>query len=331
MTSFDKAVADSAIIPPALQPGDKIAILAPAGPVKWDKVKGASEVIRELGYEPVVYPTVHMKSGQVSGSPAQRFADVRKAFEDPEIKAILCARGGYGLVHIMDSLATLPIEDNPKWVVGFSDISAFHALLASKGVASIHGSMCHHIARGMEEPENVMLFQLLANRFPACSFEADYRNHPGHGEGRLLGGNLSVIQALIATPYDLIQPGSILFIEDVDEPIYKVERIMYQLRLSGILDRLSGIILGQFTGYKEDQNHTSMEQMLAEALSDYPDLPVAFNIPIGHIRHNTPLVVSADVSLDVRPDGVTLSYIGNFSPSVSDDSEFDTLSNICNE
>ena len=300
--------ASAVIIPPPLEEGDKIAILAPAGSVKAESVEGAAAVIRQLGYEPVIYPTVHMRNGQFSGTHRQRFEDLKKAFADPEIRAILCARGGYGLVHNLDSLAALPIEDDPKWVIGFSDISALHALLASKGIASIHGSMARHISRGMGEKENVNLFDILRGKFPVYSLPADSRNHKGYAEGKLLGGNLAVIQALINTPYDVISPGTILFIEDVDEPIYKIERIMYQLRLSGILDKLDGLILGQFTGYKPDENHYSMEQMFAEVLADYPDLPVAFNVPIGHIRHNIPVIMSADACLEIRDSGVTLSF-----------------------
>lgn len=299
--------AGAVIYPSPLKEGDKIAILAPSGPVKRERVDGAAAVIRELGYEPVIYPTVDMHNGQFSGTDRQRLADLRDAFLNPEIRAILCARGGYGIVHILDSLASLPLEKDPKWVIGFSDISALHALMASKDIASIHGSMAAHIARGMDEPENVSLFQILTDTLPTYEFESDPRNHQGYAEGRLMGGNLAVIQALINTPYDIIQPGTILFFEDVAEPIYKIERIMYQLRLSGILDKLAGLVIGQFTEYHPGDNHTTMEEMFAEVLAPYPDLPVALNAPIGHVRHNVPLVVSSRATITVGPDSVRLS------------------------
>lgn len=294
------------VVPAPLRPGDKIAILAPAGHVKRHLVDGAAEVIRSLGFEPVIYPTVYMTNGQFSGTHAERLADLRRAFLDPEIRAILCARGGYGIVHNLDSLELLPVQDDPKWIIGFSDISALHAFMASKGIASIHASMALHIARGMGESENVDLFNILNGKFPHYEFEPHPANHPGKAEGPLLGGNLAVIQALIGTPYNIIKPGTILFIEDVDEPIYKIERIMYQLRLSGILDKLDGLIIGQFTGYKHDDNHETMEQMFAEVLADYPDLPVAFNVPVGHVRHNVPLVESVPATLEITPEKVTL-------------------------
>lgn len=296
------------IFPTPLQEGDKIAILAPAGHVRPERVEGAAEVIRDLGYEPVIYPTVYLRNGQYSGTDAERLEDLRDAFLDPEIRAILCARGGYGLVHIMDSVAALPLRSDPKWVIGFSDVSALHAVMASKGIASIHASMAQHIARGMEEEENVFLFDILTGSLPSYTFPSDSRNHIGRAEGKLLGGNLAVIQALINTPYDIIQPGTILFIEDVEEPIYKIERIMYQLKLAGILDNLKGLIIGRFTDYKPGENYVHMEDMFADFLSDYPDLPVVFNAPIGHVRHNMPMIESANVILEVSPELVSLSF-----------------------
>lgn len=301
------------LFPAPLKQSDKIAILAPSGPVKREYVDGADAVIRSLGFEPVVYPTVDMHNGQFSGLPEERFADLKDAFTDPSVRAILCARGGYGLVHIMDSIAALPIEQDPKWVIGYSDISALHAVMASKGVASIHASMARHVARGASEPENVVLFDILNGEMPEYEFAPDPLNHLGEAQGKVIGGNLAVIQALINTPYDMIQPGTILFIEDVSEPIYKVERIMYQLRMSGILSKLKGLIIGQFTDYKADDNHTSMEEMLSEVLSDYPDLPVVFNAPIGHVSYNIPMIESAEALLTVTPAGVTLRYLP-FSP-----------------
>lgn len=297
------------IYPEPLKEGDKVAILAPAGPVRRDRVDATVEVLRGMGYEPVVYPTAYMNHGQLSAPADRRLQDLKKALLDPEIRAVICARGGYGIVHLLDSLETLPIRENPKWVVGFSDISALHAFMASKGVASIHGGMALQIARGADEPENTRLFEILRDTFPTYSFSPDRRNHPGHAEGKLLGGNLSVIQALIGTPYDIIQPGTILFIEDVSEPIYKVERMMYQLKLSGILEKINGLIIGQFTNYradKENAGYSGMEEMLVSLLKDYPHLPVVFNAPIGHVRHNIPMIESADAILDVSRDSVTL-------------------------
>lgn len=299
--------AKSVIYPEPLKKGDKIAILAPAGHVKRDHLDKSVKVLRKLGYEPVVYPTSYGHLYSYSGTPEQRWADVKEALTDPEIRAILCARGGYGLVHLLDSICALPLEKDPKWVIGFSDISAWHALMASRGIASIHASMTRELAKGMEDEENQILFNILENlEFPEYELTPDPRNHLGEAEGKIVGGNLAVLQNLINTPYDILKPGTILFIEDVEEPIYKIQRMLYQLKMSGILGGLKGIVIGQFTDYTPGEGYTKMEDMIADVLKDYPDIPVAFDAPIGHIRHNYPIVESSRATLKVTPQRVTL-------------------------
>ena len=303
---MERSESDTVIFPTALKPGDKIAILAPAGPIDSELVDKAAANIREFGFEPVIYPTSYGRNGHFSGTDAERLKDLEEAFSNPEIRAILCARGGYGVALILDELAKLPIENDPKWVIGFSDISALHSLMASHNIASIHASMAKQLAVGTQDPLNISLIEILRGNLPSYTFAPDSNNHLGHAEGRLLGGNLAVIQALINTPYDIIKPGTILFIEDVSEPIYKIERIIYQLRMAGIFNNLKGLIIGRFTEYEADKNNASMEEMIARALADYPSLPVAFNIPIGHVDENIPLVESANAVLDITAESVTL-------------------------
>lgn len=294
------------IYPAPLRPGDKIAVLSPAGPIGRPVVDSAVQVLRAQGYEVVVYPHTFGKNGHFSGTTGERFADLRDALLDPSVRAILCSRGGYGVVHNLDSLAALPLTDDPKWIIGFSDISALHALMASRGIASIHSSMAKQIALGADNGDNASLLSVLRGDMPSYTFPGSPYNHPGHAEGKLLGGNLAVIADLINTPFDIIHPGTILFIEDVSEPIYKIERIMYQLRLSGILPRLKGLVIGQFTDYKPDENHSNMESMLAEMVAPY-GYPIAFGAPIGHVDHNVPLVESSWATLDVTKASATLT------------------------
>ncbi len=301
------ASCSSVIYPQALQKGDKIAILSPAGPIDSTVVEKAAHVLDSLGYEPVIYPHTFGRNGHFSGTHDERYADMEAAFTDPDVRAILCSRGGYGVVHNLDRLTNLDFKKSPKWVIGFSDISALHALMASKGIASIHASMAKHVALGAEDQDNASLFSILRGEMPTYKFEAHEYNHLGTAEGKLLGGNLAVIADLINTPFDVIQPGTILFIEDVSEPIYKMERILYQLRLSGVMGKLKGLIIGQFTDYKADKVHETMEDMIREVVEPY-NIPIAFNIPMGHVDHNTPFIESAKVRLDVAQDGVTLEF-----------------------
>ncbi|MDE6288361.1 MAG: LD-carboxypeptidase, partial [Muribaculaceae bacterium] len=269
-------------------------------------VDSAATVLRDLGYEPVIYPHAFGRNREFSGTHAERYADQAAAFTDTTIRAILCSRGGYGVVHNLDRLATLPLRDDPKWVIGFSDISALHALMASNHIASIHASMAKHIKLGPGNEDNAALFDILAGGMPSYQFDPNPYNQPREATGKLLGGNLAVIADLINTPFDIIHPGTILFIEDVSEPVYKIERILYQLKLSGILPQLKGLIIGQFTEYKPDAVHETMEAMIHELVKDY-DYPVAFGVPVGHVDHNVPLVESSQATLRVTPEGTTLT------------------------
>ncbi len=299
-----------AVMPAPMRDGDRIAIVSPAGPVDSALVFAAADTLRGQGYTVDIFPSALGKSGQYAALDSARLADLRAALTDSTVRAILCSRGGYGAVHLLDSLSALPLERDPKWLIGFSDISALHALLASRGIASIHGNMCKHIALGPDDEDNATFLAMLRGYRPVYEMPSDSLNRPGHASGRLLGGNLAVIAELISTPYDVIQPGTILFIEDVEEPIYKIERIMYQLRLSGVLPRLGGLVVGQFTGYRPNDSYETMERMIADMVAPY-DYPVAYNAPIGHVDHNVPVIQSADVTLDVTPEGATLSFREN--------------------
>ncbi len=286
------------VFPKPLQEGDTIAILSPAGIINPDHVKYATPVLEEQGWKVKVMPHTLGKWGNYSGKPEDRLADLEEAFLDPQVRAILCSRGGYGVVHLMDSLNKLPIEKDPKWVIGYSDISALHALMSTKGIASIHASMTSHIRKGADDVDNKALFEILRGQSQSYTFEGHKYNRLGQCSGKIIGGNVAVIAELINTPYDIIEDDTILFIEDVSEPIYKIERIMYQLRLSGVLPRLRGLVVGQFTEYSADSNYKDMETMIYDMVKPY-HYPVAFNIPIGHVSHNIPVVESAQVTLKV--------------------------------
>ena len=194
------------------------------------------------------------------------------------------------------------MADDPKWVAGFSDISALHALMAKKGIASIHSLMCAGIKRGADDPDIAAFLDILSGQRPVHIFDGHEYDRPGLATGTLYGGNVAVLAELINTPYDILKPDTILFIEDVAEPIYKIERILYQLKLSGVLANIRGLIVGQFTDYKPDANYKDMETMIRDMTAQY-SYPVAFNAPIGHVDHNVPLIESAKVTLKVNPEG----------------------------
>lgn len=286
------------IYPKAISPGDTIAIVSPAGSIDSKHITNASKIFEERGYKVKIADHAMGRIGTYSGTDAQRYADLEETLMDAQVRAVICSRGGYGAIHLLDNLNRLDLNADPKWVVGFSDISAIHALLAHKGIVSIHGPMTKDISKGWEDQDNQTLIQILEGELPVVTFEASIYDRPGIVSGKLLGGNLSVIAELIGTPFNVIQPDTILFIEDIEEPIYKIERILYQLRMSRVLQSLKGLIVGQFTGYKENANYETMEQMIYDMVAPY-HYPVAMNVPFGHVDHNIPLISGALITLRV--------------------------------
>lgn len=308
------------IRPEKLCAGDTVAILAPASVVAREYVDGASEFLRARGFKVRVYPSA--AGDEVTGSysaPADvRVAEFRDAWGDKEVKCVLCARGGYGCVHLLPSLTDEFISSNPKWLVGFSDVSALHALMNRNGIMSLHAPMCKHLAtRPADDPATVMLLDTLCGKTEnVISGPANPYNRFGHAEGMLVGGNLAVLNSLAATDYDLLaQPLSepcILFIEDVSEAIYAVERMLFRLYLSGVLGKVKGLIVGQFTEYRPDRNYSDMESMIDARLKEWgiSDIPVAFRFPVGHIETNFPMLIGSEVSLSVDDSGSIMKYIG---------------------
>lgn len=295
------------IIPRSLGPGAKIAIVSPSSIIKPQNVYNALPVLRDRGWEPVVSPHAFDRHGSFAGTADNRYSDLAEALTDPVVGAILCSRGGYGAVHLLERLARLPLEDTPKWLIGFSDISALHALLTSRGIASIHAPMAKALAdHGGDNADNRALLDFLAGEGLEYSLDPSPMNRSGDATGLLVGGNLSVISDLVGTPFDVIKPRRILFIEDVNEPIYKIERMLYQLRLSGVLADLAGLIVGKFSGCAPDADFASVNNIVADLTRDY-SYPVAYDIPVGHVTHNIPLVCGAACSLSVGESSVEIS------------------------
>ena len=286
------------VFPKPLVAGDRIAIVSPAGYIDPKHVHAAVKILEQQGWRPYIGEYALGRKGSYSGTDTERFQDLSVALKDPSVIAVICSRGGYGAVHILDRLDLLPVGNDPKWIVGFSDISALHALMARKGIVSVHAPMTKDIARGAQDPDIACLFDILRGKKPVHSFPASRFDRPGLATGRLLGGNLAVIAELIGTPFNVMLPGSILFIEDIEEPIYKIERIFYQMRLSGIFDTLAGLVVGQFTGSKPNANYSCVEEMISDMVRPY-SFPVAMNVPFGHVDHNIPLLSGSKATLRV--------------------------------
>lgn len=296
------------LTPRALRRGDRVAIVSPSSIIKPQTVYNAMPVLAEQGWVTYVGEHTFDRYGTYAGTDEARYADLETALLDPDTRAIICARGGYGAVHLLERLDRLPLRDDPKWIVGYSDISALHALMSKHGIESIHAPMCKHLAQHHgNDADSRRLFALLSGEREPVRVQGHRNNRAGEASGRLLGGNLAVIAGLVSTPFDVLQRDTILFIEDIAEPVYKIERILYNLRLNGVLPSLRGLIVGRFTDYTPGGDNETMEDMIARMVEPY-GYPVAFNVPVGHVDHNIPLVCSASVCLNVSREGTVIEY-----------------------
>lgn len=306
---------DKLIIPPYLHEGDKVVILSPSGKIDKSFLKGAVKRLASWGLQPVLSCHAGSSNGVYAGTVSQRLEDLQEAMDDPNTRAILCSRGGYGAVHLVGKLDFSRFRESPKWLIGFSDITALHNLWQKEGFASLHAPMARHLT---VEPEDDFCTQALrdiltgAAATPEGSFsytcDAHKLNRRGTAEGILRGGNFAVFNGLRGTPYDIPTDGTVLFIEDVGERPHAIERMMYNLKLGGVLERLSGLVIGQFTEYEEKkQLGKELYGALADLVKEY-DYPVCFNFPVGHVTMNLPLVCGAPVQLDVDKKGVRLTF-----------------------
>lgn len=297
------------IIPPPLHHGSRIALLSPASIIRPDVARSAIGPLQRQGWDPYFTPHALGKCGTYSGTTDERLDDFRLALDDDATDAILCTRGGYGAIHLLDRFPIDRFRNNPRWLIGYSDVSALHAMLFNAGIASLHAPMCKHIgATAPTQPATKALFSVLSGQMPSYNLPTSPLSIAGTATGIVTGGNLAVLQALVGTPYNVLGlPGTILFIEDIAEPIYKVERILYQLRMSGALGRVSALIIGRFTDYRPSDSHPDMYHMIRPLVADL-GIPVAFDFPVGHVDDNLPLVCGATATLTITPSATTLSF-----------------------
>lgn len=294
--------------PDFLKQGDEIRIISPAGVIDPAYVDGAINLITEWGYKPTEGMFTRLAYGRFAGNEQERFTDLQQALDDPNVKAILCSRGGYGVAQIIDRIDFSRFEQNPKWVIGFSDITILHEALIQTGFASLHSPMAKQFTETSESESLTLLHKILKGNFPTYNVVANSLNRIGSAKGRLIGGNLSVFLGMRATRFDLPFKNNILFIEDVGEKPYQIDRMMQNLRISGALSQLAGLIVGQFTDTEEDpEMNRTIYEIISYAVKDY-NYPVCFNFSAGHIDDNYPLILGADVSLEVEERGAEISF-----------------------
>lgn len=297
------------MIPSFLRAGDNIHIVSPSGAIQPGFIDGATKLLSSWGLKVTEGKYARTAYGRFAGTKDERTADLQQALDDPNVKAILCSRGGYGLAQIIDKIDFSSFAKSPKWLIGFSDITILHNAITALGIASMHGIMTKYLTELPEESDQITSFKNLLFGTPSnFSIKPEAENRLGQAEGKLIGGNLSVMMGMRSTPFDLDFHNNILFIEDVGEKPYQIERMMQSLRLSGVLKQISGLVVGQFSDYDEDPlMMQSVAEIILAAVSEY-DYPVCFNFPAGHVDYNLSLILGEQAELFVESDKVRLNY-----------------------
>lgn len=299
------------IIPQQLKQGDKIGLIAPSRKVTLNDIEGSVRLLESWGYQVVFGKNLFYEQNQFAGTDHERAQDVMQMMQDPEIKAILCARGGYGTVRLLEHLKPEIMKQNPKWLIGYSDITVLHSYFNKVlNCATLHATMpvnCNEITSASGTWQQL---KVIFNNKPLEYMESSHAfNKPGVSEGELVGGNLSVLFSLRGTFCDIDTDGKILFLEDLDEYLYHIDRMMMNLKLGGKLKNLKGLIIGGMTEMKDNTipfGKTAYE-IVADAVKDY-NYPVMYDFPAGHCEPNLPLIFGRNVQIEVNAEKAQIKF-----------------------
>ena len=297
-------------IPPYLQPGDTIGIVCPAGYMSVEKAQSCMNVLQEWGYKIKIGKTVGGDSSNYfSGTDEERLQDFQQMLDDDEVKAVFCARGGYGIGRIIEKIEFKKFKKNPKWITGFSDVTVLHAHIHSNyKICTLHAPMASAFNNGEESNEFVRSLKNALTGKKAkyqCAFHEF--NKKGAAVGELVGGNLSLLAHLTGTFSDIKTKGKILFLEDVGEYLYSIDRMMFQLKRNGKFDKLAGLIIGGFTDLKDTERPfgKTVYEIIHAMVKEY-DYPVCFGFPVSHEKENYALKIGAGYKLSVGKNKASL-------------------------
>lgn len=302
-------------IPPYLKAGDTIGITSPAGYISIAEIQPAVLLMESWGFKVKIGSAIGKKDFTYGGTDEERAADLQLMLDDPGIKAVMCARGGYGLVRIIDQLNFKQFTAHPKWVIGFSDVTVLHCHINRNfGVATLHSKMCNSFPGDWLKAEPVQISTILSIRQALTGEDFKFTalaaalNRMGRGEGQLVGGNLSIIANLSGTGSELETKGKILFVEDTGEYLYSIDRMFWNLKRTGKLAHLAGLVVGGFKLKPDDAGEEfgkSVYELVMEKVKEY-DYPVCFDFPVGHQRNNFALKCGVQHILEVGNEGSTL-------------------------
>jgi len=297
------------IIANTLSKGNKIAIIASARYVNVDELLYAEKIFIQWGLVPIRGKYLLEKHNVFSATDKQRLSDLQEAINNTEIKAIFCFRGGYGSVRILEHLDISALKKHPKWIIGYSDITAIHNLLNNNKIASLHGTMPINFQNNTKESLN-SLKTFLFNNETNITYNSSPLNKLGSVNAEIVGGNLALLQSLSGTKYDINTDNKILFIEEIDEYLYNIDRMLWTLKLSGKLDNLAALIIGQFTNIKDNEESfgISIEDMVLEKVKEFA-YPICFDFPTGHVNDNRAIPLGVNLKLDINNNMVNLRSI----------------------
>jgi muramoyltetrapeptide carboxypeptidase len=297
--------------PPFLQTGDKIGIVAPASVIKYLDLKpGISLLKNQWKLDVVEGKTLKSAHHQFSASDDERRQDLQTMLDDSSIKAIIAARGGYGCSRIVDQLNFDRFIASPKWIVGFSDLTVLLAKIFSLNYTSIHAPMVKSMTLDGAETAAESLRKILFGELPGYTTAPHPLNRAGNAHAQIVGGNLCLLAHMVGSSTDVDTTGKILFLEDVGEYYYNLDRMVIQLKRAGKLNNLAGLIVGQFTDMKDNNNPTfgkNVDEIILEHVAEY-SYPVCFNFPVGHVADNRAMAIGMMASLDVQQTGVALRF-----------------------
>jgi muramoyltetrapeptide carboxypeptidase len=295
-------------IPPYLRKGDKVAITCPAKKLPHP-IDSAIALLEGWGLEVVLGETVKAGHFQFAGDDELRTRDLQRFLDDPDIKAVIAARGGYGTIRIIDDLNFSSFIQNPKWLIGFSDITTLHSHIHNLNVATIHGQMPLNVPDATKPSLDSLRRALFGEKLEYL-LKSNRYNIQGEAKAGMIGGNLSLLVMMAGSPSEMDYSGKILFIEDVGEYLYAIDRMMWSLKRAGKLKDLAGLVVGGFSGVKDNDDPfgQSVEEIILNIVKEY-DYPVCFNFPAGHISDNHALIFGQDAHLKVDSNGGFLKYV----------------------
>jgi muramoyltetrapeptide carboxypeptidase len=319
-TSVNEDPENAPLLPAYLKPGDTLAITSPAGYTSLKEIEPAVQQIQSWGFKVKIGDSIGKRHFTFGGTDEERLNDFQQLLDDKTVKAILCARGGYGFVRIIDQLNFTKFKLLPKWLIGFSDITVLHSHVNRNiGIASIHSKMCNSFPEDWNQAEPIQIETILSIRDALKGVKMNYtapfntNNKTGTAEGFLVGGNLKTIESLSGSKSDLRTEGKILFVEDTGEYLYSIDRMFWNLKRSGKLDKLAGLVVGGFKLKKDEgENDTefgkTIEEIVLEKVKEYK-YPVCFDFPVGHQKNNYALKCGVRHRLQIGSEKTALTEI----------------------